>query len=309
MLSAKVLADSISPCGARLTTFEVTIPRIVLAEFNTHRMFSRNSASSRAIPVEKMMARVEQDPFVPVYWGKNQKGMQAEQELTAQEQAKAESAWLVARHEAIRNAKGLLDIGVHKQITNRLLEPWMWQTIIFSATELDNFYALRNHPMAQPEIQKPAALLLAAYEASKPMALDAGEWHLPLVIGIDLFPTAEGWMRTSPDGASTHGDMSAQEWLYWARVSAGRCARVSYLTHDGKRDLGADTGLCDGLVANGHMSPTEHPAVALSAEEWNTWSYEQYLAWRDQRVPVGNFWGWKQLRKTLDHEHNFKLRG
>src|ERR1044072_9346325 len=99
--SVRVLKDSISPVGARLTTMEVTLPRLVLAEFNTHRVFSRNSASSRAIPVEKMLKKIQEDPFIPVYWGKNQKGMQANEELTIEEQLLAQKEWLVARDYAV----------------------------------------------------------------------------------------------------------------------------------------------------------------------------------------------------------------
>lgn len=310
MFGARILLDSIAPSGARLTTFEVTFPRIVLAEFNTHRMFSRNSASSRAIPVKTMLERVAADPFIPYYWGKNQKGMQAEEELSEQQIRDATLVWSLHRDRSIEAVKTFESIGVHKQIANRLLEAHLWHTVIFTATEMDNYYALRNDKHAQPEIRKPTEMLLELYEASKPMELESGEWHLPLVTNYELFfdegCKPRGWKRTLA-GVETRGDVSVTEWLDWAKISAGRCARVSYLTHEGKRDLDEDTRMHDNLVANGHMSPLEHPAMALTHIEWQRQAQEQFAAWRDLRIPMGNFWGWHQYRKMLVNEHNFKL--
>jgi len=268
--SAKILADSVSPVGVRLTTFEVTFPRIVLAEFNTHREFSRNSASSRAIPVEKQIAKIMADPFVPIYWGRNQKGMQAEQELTQDERILAEANWLDMRDEAVRRARNLLDIGVHKQITNRLLEPWMWHTVIVTATQWENYFNLRCHPDAQPEIQRIAKMMRDLYESSSPVALQAGEWHLPLVEPGEVMELVGGGFDVK-------------------KVSAGRCARVSYLTHDGRRAPAEDALLCDRLLSSGHLSPLEHPAMALDTLQRN-----------------GNFIGWMQLRKTLPGEAVFR---
>lgn len=277
--SARVLKDSLSPEGVRLTTLEVTFPRIVLAEFNTHRVFSRNSASSRAIPVEKMLKRVQDDPFIPIYWGKNQKGMQAEQEVTLEEIAVATDEWLKARDLAVQQAKALLDLGIHKQITNRLLEPFLWQTVIVTATEWDNWEALRRHPDAQPEIKMAADLMSDARARSTPQMLWYGEWHLPLTPELD-----EGFAKR------TFGDSKWLDWEYWKKVSTGRCARVSYLTHDGRRDLEADIGLGDRLRSSGHMSPFEHIATPLNSKE----------------LFRGNFRGWIQYRKELPFEENYK---
>lgn len=313
MFGARILADSIGPVGSRLTTFEVVFPRIVLAEFNTHRMFSRNSASSRAIPVAKMLERVKNEPFLPYYWGKNQKGMSADQELTEQEQRQAELEWLLARDHAITRVNNLMEIGVHKQITNRLLEPFLWHTVIFTATEMDNFYALRADKHAQPEIRRPAEMLIELFESHKPMELKAGEWHLPLVTDYDFFlePTPEfpsrGWRRDSPEGAVTRGDVSVEEWIAWAKISTARCARTTYLTHEGKRDLIDDLRKHDELLQNGHMSPFEHAAKALEMDEWKQLMHIAISNWIYDHVPVGNFHGWLQYRKTLPKEHNFKL--
>jgi hypothetical protein len=301
--SADVLADSRSPVGRRLSTLEVTFPRFVLAEFNTHRVLSRNSASSRAIPIVKQLRRVLDDPCVPLEFGTNQPGMQAGPALSGEAEAAAEREWLRARDDAVRRVLGLIaspeEIGaeadprgeldriepaikakqqpaewlnVHKQVANRLLEPFMWHTVIVTATEWDNFFNLRCHPDAQPEIRRAATEMRTALEASEPAELGEGEWHLPLVRPEDL---AEG--RPEQD---------------LVRISAGRCARVSYLTHAGVRDLDADIELCERLLTSGHMSPLEHPARPMSADELeeSEWS--------------GNFRGWRQFRKTIRNEAN-----
>lgn len=281
--SARVLKDSISPDGVRLTTLEVTFPRIVLAEFNTHRVFSRNSASSRAIPVEKMLKRVEEDPFVPIHWGKNQRGMSAEQEVSVQEAAVATREWLKARDHAVQQARSLLNLGIHKQITNRLLEPFLWQTVLVTATEWDNWDHLRQHPFAQPEIKRAADLLRAARDASTPFEIRHGEWHLPLTPELDDVIARRGVV----------------DWEYWKRVATGRCARVSYLTHDGKRDLDADIELGRKLQTSGHMSPFEHIARPMVFGKDTSMDEGPATTFR------GNFRGWVQYRKELPFEDNY----
>ena len=250
---------------------EVTFPRIVLAEFNTHRMFSRNSASSRAIPVEKQIQKIEQDPFIPIYWGKNQKGMSADVELNEQEISNAKSWWNLARSQAVIHAQRLLALGVHKQITNRLLEPFMWHTVIVSATEWENFFNLRCHPAAQPEIRKIAEMMKFELGLSIPKLLEPGEWHLPLLFDLE--------------------DLMREKFVIadLIKISAGRCARVSYLTHAGIRDPQADIELCNKLQTSGHMSPLEHPAQCANLTS-----------------AIGNFKGWIQYRKTIANEAVFK---
>lgn len=144
MFSAKIIADSLSEHGHRLTTFIVTFPRYILAEFNTHRMFSRNSASSRAIPFHKIMESVEKNPFVPIAWQKHHSGMQGTEYFTdPQEIIRINNNWKDSRYIAIQRAEMLHDLGVTKQICNRELEPYMWHTAIVTATEYENFFALR----------------------------------------------------------------------------------------------------------------------------------------------------------------------
>jgi thymidylate synthase ThyX len=266
MHSAKIIADSISQYGRRLTTMEVCFPRIVLAEFNTHRVFARNSASSRAIPVEKMLRAVEENPYVPSVWGRNQKGMQAGEEVDAATAEKSRITWLIARDNAVNGARQLLDLGIHKQTTNRLLEPFLWHTVIVTATEWSNFFHLRDHPAAHPDMQKVARLMREAYAGSKPALIGDWQWHLPYV---------------TPEEKGEHSADLLR------KVSTGRCARVSYLTHDGRRDIGEDVRLHDDLLKSGHMSPFEHVArPALPTET----------------VRPSPFIGWVQYRKMIPGE-------
>lgn len=269
--STRILLDSIAPCGKRLTTWELTYPRFVHAELMTHRLFSRNSASSRAIPIEKLIERVEKDPAMPVFWGKNQKGMQAEVEMSSEEQRHASEQWLLARDLAVQQCKHLAGLGVHKQLANRVIEPWMFITVIVSATEYSNWFHLRNHRAAQPEIAWVARDMWKKFNEQKPMPRQAGAWHLPLISLEEAMGTEEATLK---------------------KVSTGRCARVSYLTHEGVRDMEKDIELHDKLCSGpatgepGHWSPFEHVAQAL-----------------DKPDRIGNFIGWKQYRKEFETEH------
>lgn len=288
--SQRILADSISEAGHRITTFELTMPRVVLAEFNTHRMLSRNSASSRAIPVGKMLARVKDDPFVPVHWGKNQKGMAAEEEFTGEDRGKLDDAWRGFSIEAAENAAQLVEFGVHKQITNRLLEPWLWQTIVVTATDWSNLWHLRDSDAAMPEIRTSIAAARRLYEASTPKLVARG-WHLPLV-------DEEEWLADT------------RPMLEWAKISSARCARVSYLTHDGRRDPEEDLKLYERLVAPGHMSPLEHACRPMYSEELDLFR-RPLFQWNESRETwtfvrngyyLGNVEGWVQLRKMIPGE-------
>lgn len=300
---AKILADSVSPAGVRLVTYEVTMPRIVLAEFNTHKMISKSSASSRAIPVEKMIKRVLEEPYIPSSWGKNQKGMQADVEVSSEDGEKAKREWLIARDNAVVQTWKLLELGIHKQTTNRLLEPFMWHTVICTATELSNFFHLRNNEKAHPDIQIPARMMQQLYESHEPELLGYDEWHLPLFFTEDetiIF-------RTQRAGRSYE---ECQELM--RKVSVGRCARISYLTHDGKRDLAADIELHDSLLKNGHMAPLEHVARPAHPYDEKTCSVkfaqvrEEQEGFTNHVDPEsqwsGNLRGWVQYRKTIPHE-------
>lgn len=144
MIQATIIADSLNENGQRLTTMMVTFPRFILAELNTHRMLSKNSASSRAIPFTKMVEAVQDNPFVPIAWQKEHKGMQGTEYFTDLEDIKRlEEHWLISRDMAIMCAKNQSILGTTKQLCNRLLEPFMWHTVLITATEWQNFFNLR----------------------------------------------------------------------------------------------------------------------------------------------------------------------
>ena len=269
-IKVNVVLDSIAPNQARLTTLEVTMPRFLLAQYNTHRNFSRNAASSRAIPTAKMLERIQQHPFIPEEWGTNQRGMQAGPSLAGESAEEARQAWLACRDETIRWVQRLLELGVHKQLANRLLEPFMWVTVIVSATEWANFFNLRLHEDAQPELQKVARLMAEALAGSTPRPVEVESWHLPYI----------------QEAERTELTVEVQQ-----QCSVARCARVSYLTHDGKRDIQKDQELYERLLGGsgfGHWSPFEHVATPRSGDQ------------PDPRE--GNYRGWIQYRKQFANE-------
>lgn len=273
MISAKVIADSISPDGKRITTMEVTFNRYILAEFNTHRVFSRNFSSSRAIPTRKLLEQVRTHPAMPVHWGKNQAGMQANEELTGEELVMAQRQWVIAAGDAADRAERMAEFGAHKQIVNRIIEPYLYVTGIVTSTEWDNFFELRCHPDAQPEFQELACKMRDAREASTPEQISLQQWHLPYLT----------------EDEKNNADMSPVQSLFWAKVSAARCCRVSYLKHDGTApSIEEDIALFDRLAAARpiHASPLEHQAKPL-------WFYT------DTHLQ-GNFRKWIQYRQVYE---------
>lgn len=276
----KIVADSVAENGCRLTTFEVTYPLIIHAEIMTHRVFSRNVASNRAIPVTKSVSSVEDDPFVPSSFPKNQSGMQNSEWLEGTEAEKAKEEWLMARDSAVLSAKGLLGLNVHKQIANRLLAPFLWTTAVITATEWKNFFSLRCNSMAQPEMQKIAYMMKSSYTSSKPKRIGENEWHMPYITEKDRkeISTVEGY-STDENGAGFEYLKALQ------RVSIARCARVSYLTQNSERPLLEDLTLYDRLVAPRHLSPLEHVAKPSHKAEF-----------------FGNLRGWKSYRKFIPNE-------
>jgi thymidylate synthase ThyX len=266
---AKVVEDSIAD-GVRLTTVEATFPRFILAELNTHRMLSKNSASSRAIPVKKRIEAVRADPFIPESFGRNKPGMQAGEALDDAEASMASATWAEAMKNALAAAESLSELGVHKQLANRLLEPFAFHTAVISGTDWENFFALRISSLAQPEFRKIAEMIEAAMAASAPTQ---HVWHLPYV-------TQDDWNELDDDESRV---------ATLVKVSTARCARVSYLTHDGKRDIAADVELHRKLLTSRHMSPFEHVACSSSIPR--------------PTPHIGNFRApWFQYRKMLRGE-------
>ena len=272
MITAKIICDSLNPQGNRLTTYVLTYPRFILAEFNTHRMLSRNSASSRAIPISKMISEILKNPAYPVSWGQNQKGMQARTQLSKHNQWLAEKVWVASCYCSCGFAWLLNKIGVHKQLANRIIEPWAHAVTIASGTEWDNFFALRTEEGAQPEFRDLALKMQSLYHENKPKSTGWGEWHLPFSDKYVL------------------ENLGLENLL---KITVARCARVSYLNFEGDLDFKKDYALHDRLLKEGHFSPFEHAAQAGETK-------------------VGNFKGWLQYRhhgsynnKEVGHERKF----
>ncbi len=287
MIQAEIIADSINEFGNRLTTFVLTFPRIVLAEFNTHRMISKNSASSRAIPYAKMLDMVQNNPFIPISFMKEHKGMQGTDYFEGESAELIKIEWLAARDAAVKSSQVLSEMGLTKQMCNRILEPFMWHKVIATGSDWENFFALRAHDAAEIHIQKLAYTMLDVYNASTPKQLKAGEWHIPYGDNMDMDQlnkiTQEYFEQNPSESYNTH---KIDEFM--VKIATARCARVSYTVvgEEGKPDnYENDIKLHDRLIQMGHNSPAEHCAMSHND------------------VYSGNFRGFIQYRKTLQNEN------
>lgn len=344
--SATVVADSISTRGHRLLTIEATYPRIIHSELMTHRVFSRNSASTRAIALSTQLRNLLQNPFIPEKFGINQRGMQAMHNLEGAKHEEAVDIWLSGRDRALTTFLELilgrevagevlgyesgaereyasgdliaqhLDeivslipstadafdpaatslLNVHKQLAGRGLEAYMWHTVVITATEFDNFFALRDHPDAQGEIATIAHLMKQAVKTSQPRLLTHSEWHTPYV--------NPGEFELIEDAI---------------KASVARAAATSY-NRQRNKNLAREPQRYRDLLKSGHMSPFEHQATPLSDVEWRV---RGRLSWVLDHTPFdgldelarqqlinglqfnGNLRGWMQHRKQIEHEDNF----
>lgn len=292
-ISATIIQDSISKDGIRLITFELEYPRFIHAELMTHRMFSRNAASSRAIPVAKMHHIIETNPATPVWWGKNQSGMQAKEEVEDIQYAK--NTWMHAVRSALACSNDLLAAGLHKQITNRVTEFAQMMKTIVTATDWDNWFDLRKHPDAQPEIHELAVCMDKAMNDSVPMPIKEGEWHVPY---IDRFVSNMGHMSYTSDGV-TVSEVDA------IKISASCCAQVSYRNNDMSLEKARE--IFDKLINSWpqHASPIEHQATPMKFSKMifnkHPPEWEQGISSvnRNSDFYSGNLRGWKQYRHLI----------
>lgn len=302
MIEASIVCDSISQQNHRLTTFLLRYPKFIHGELMTHRVFSRNASSSRAVPVSKNIEEVRSDALraAPVYWGAEQKGMASGAELddsvgsylglngdrvTARK--RAQEMWKTAALKAAASADYMVELGIHKSIVNRVLEPFLHINVLVTATEYMNFFGLRLDKAAQPEMRALADTMWMLYQNNKPKPLQPGWWHLPF---MDV-PEYEGY------AISAHPK--------YIKVSVARCARLSYASFEtGKRStVEEDLALYERLVGGKdgqalHASPAEHQAtpdaIFVGAESFHRqWKYPK---------EHGNFVGWRQFRKMLPGE-------
>lgn len=269
-ITARVVADSISPTGQRIVTIEAEYPRFILAEVNTHKAIEKNSSSSRAIPIKTMIEQIQSNRAVPLYWGKTKAGMQADGEIESIPTGK--KFWNEAFVKARNSAFGLSEIGLHKQTANRLLEPFQMMKTVMTGTDWDNFFNLRIHPDAQPEFCMLAFKIYKAISESEPMPLKAGEWHLPYINtcrGV-VADDGESWDTSSEiiysTGRLSDGNLSKPLTLEEAqRISASCCAQTSYRKSDDTLEK-ADK-IFDMLVGADvlHASPFGHLATPVRA--------------------------------------------
>ncbi|WP_010518030.1 FAD-dependent thymidylate synthase [Komagataeibacter oboediens] len=273
-ITATSILASVDAAGKRIDTLLLRYPRFIHAEFMTHRQFSRNASSSRAIPVERLIEDVERDAAMPVFWGKNQKGMQAREELQEINRIEATVRWIRACEDAVFNARLMADTRAHKQIVNRILEPFAHINVVVTSTEWDNFFALRDHDDAQPEIRELARAMKIAMMSAPVQFLDLGQWHLPFV---SLEEICEHQDLMDPTGNLR-------------TVSSARCARTSYLTHDGRKStLSEDVALGERLTRSRpfHASPFEQQATP-------------YVPGFHDETDQRNFRGWAQNRALME---------
>lgn len=270
--TVEVLADSFNPNGVRLTTLLCRYPRFIHSEMLRHRMFSHSVASSRAIPTEALIKQVREDPFVPAEFNQRVKGMGVGDALLAPEAAEAEHVWRESANFAADRAEEMVEIGLDKSRANRLLEPFLFVWDIITATEWDNFFALRTDKAAQPEFQFLANMMLDVRDRSVTQSLNMHDWHLPMIDPDEM----------QDAGADPHN---------WKLISAARCARVSFDNFK-PEPITESLRRAAMLIRSGHLSPFEHVATPFSMV-------------RTGSAFSANFRGWKQFRKEFPNEDRF----
>jgi hypothetical protein len=239
----RVVEHSVTPSGTNIITLQLRYWRAIHGEVMTHRVFSRNASSSRAIPVMKTIKQVWNAPACPAYWGANKPGMQAGDQLTGFKLWASKATWKLSSRIACVMAYGFVKVGLHKQVANRILEPYQFISVVLTGTSWHNFFELRRHPAAQPEFQDLANSIYTAIKESVPKAITNGQWHLPY---------------TSQEERAS---LPIQTLL---KLSTARCTRVSYNRHDGTpAPHHEDIRLHDDLVGSVplHASPAEHQVM------------------------------------------------
>lgn len=277
-ISARIVEDTKAPNGVRITTMELRYPKFIHGELMTHRVFSRNASSSRAVPTKKLLAQVRTEPAGPVEWGKNQSGMQAREVFAGGDAEKAAALWQGAAIDAARYSEEMMELGLHKQIANRVTEPFAYIHVIVTSTKWANFFGLRCDPDAQPEMKELGWLMADEFYCSVPRRLEnmdfpddvyarsPEDWHLPYVSLEERIEIGTGMA---------------------VRASTARCARVSYMNHDGTNpDLEKDASLHGMLFEQRHMSPFEHQATPARSELHQS----------------RNFHGWIQARELIRND-------
>lgn len=287
-IKATIIADSISSDGIRITTMHLRYPRFIHSEFLTHREFSRNARSSRAVPTKKLLM---ENIAEPVYWGVNKPGMQAGEELSGWRLIAAKAIWRSMATMTQIGVNMLSKIGLHKQHASRPLEWFGYIDTLVTSTSWANFMHLRDHPDAQPEIRELAVAIKTALNDSTPKKMDVGSWHMPYIEITDLLDV-ENMVKKMNLPPSQHNAEVRDTLL---KLSVARCARISYRPFNGDADLGAEINRYHKLVGSVplHASPAEHQATPDIKTAWG---------WQNPDLH-GNLIGWQQYRKTLSGEY------
>lgn len=313
-IEAKIVADSISENGNRITTMLLTYPRFIHTEVMTHRAFSRNSASSRAIPFKKMVKMVEEDPFVPIAWQKEHKGMQGNEyiDIFSNPTCYPPGDWLEARDAMIEITKEMNEDGVTKQLCNRLLEPFMWHTALVTSTEWDNFFELRCPQYEyKGEVFKSKKECIRSYSSGLGKGFEEDRKYLNYLTDLE-------WLQINKSQAEIHiqalaesmwdvmnenapkqleigerhipfqisGEEASRNALTETarvKIAVARCARLSYLNHEEDVNYEKDIELHDRLLKMNHMSPFEHIAECKNDDNF-----------------YANFKGWQSYRNSLN---------
>jgi len=317
--SAKIIQASVCR-GINIYTMELEYPRFIHSQVMTHRVFSRNTASSRAIKIRHYIKQVEENPALPIFYGQNGSGMSPRDELGGVESLLCRTKILEMRDNTIADVKQLEDLGLHKQSVNRYLEPWYMTKVLVTATDLENFFFLRHdkpssgHNPAQEEVKHLAELMKKAVLECEPEEITPDMWHVPYVnrvIDLDHKQIAYYIDDGSPGGLRLTEDQAVA-------VSSSCSAQISFRTL--VKTLKKAGRVNDKLMPQDtevdplHGSAFEHPAKPMSSAEWSDRMgfldliKERNLffggVWTDpeQILYCGNFRGWIQKRKLMANE-------
>lgn len=299
-ITAKVICDSVSPDGVRITTLEIEYPRFIHGEFMTHRSLSKNSSSSRAIPIQKMLDQIESNMALPIYWGKNKSGMQAVEEVSKFDEAKSVLNWERSFNYTKERVLDMVDIGLHKQVPNRLTEPFQMMKVVVTGTDWHNFFNLRIHPDAQPEICMLAYKIYKAMEESDPVKLKVHDWHLPYV--------NIGW-NSRGDTTYFNENFDVIDLEDAIKISASCCAQVSYRNTD--MSLEKADKIFNMLIKSDvlHASCFEHLATPIRNQDGliNGWDFGITHQNKQGQLFSGNLRGWISYRQQLQDNTCWKF--
>jgi hypothetical protein len=321
-ITAKHILSSVGAEAPPIRSLQLRYPLVIHAELMTHRVFSRNARSSRAVPVARMIEEVMTDPYIPLVWDRNQKGMQGADgdwnetvwlrsadrpDLQTPDDYNRRDAWLWARDRAVEAAKGFADAEYSKQICNRLLAPFLHIDVLVTSTNFSNWEALRIHPAAEPHIRMLAEAMRDCIKAAPPPdKLGEGIWHLPYITPQDWIAARERaharigkrpWSMTVGEWMTHKAPFFRQAEEELRKISVARCAQISYIPFsEGANAAEKEIAKHDMLAENGHWSPFEHQATPDAPYSLAPFS------WRNPHLH-GNLTGWCQLRKFYKGEY------